>query len=91
MYGHREGEVGTCMDTKRVRGTWMDTGRGEVGTCMDTGRGEVGTCMDTGRGEVGTCMGIDRMRWVHVWTHWLRWVNVWTHGEFFFFIHLKYL
>ena len=27
MYGHREGEVGTCIDTE-----------GEVGTCMDTER-----------------------------------------------------
>ena len=38
MYGHREGEVGTCMDTERVRWVHVWTQEGEVGTCMDTER-----------------------------------------------------
>ena len=38
MYGHTEGEVGTCMDTQRVRWVHGHT-EGEVGTCMDTQRG----------------------------------------------------
>ena len=56
MYVHTEGEVGTCMDTERVRWVhvWTHTG----GYMYGHREGEVGTCMDT-----------QRVRWVHVWTH----------------------
>ena len=39
MYGYTKCEVGTCMDTQRVRWVHVWTHReGGVGTCMDTER-----------------------------------------------------
>ena len=55
MYGHTEGEVGTCMDTERVRRVHVWTHRGGGGYMYRHREGEVGTCIDT-----------ERVRWVQV-------------------------
>ena len=67
MYGHREGEVGTCMDTERVRWVHVWTHRGWGGyryghtervrwVHVWTQRGWGGYRYGHIEGEVGTCM-----------------------------------
>ena len=62
MYGYIQGEVGTGMDTQRVR--WV-----HVWTHTIRETKSFGYMYGYIQGEDSTCMVTYRVRWVQVWTH----------------------
>ena len=61
MYGHREGEEGTCMDTERVRCVHVWTHRG-WGGYMYGHRGWGGYMYGHLESGLGKCMDTQRVR-----------------------------